>query len=368
MNQRLDELRNLLQEDPGSRRFFLLGDLLRKAGELGEAAEVLTQGLEHHPRYVAAMVSLGRIQLETDQFSDAERSFARALELDPENAVAARLIGETAEKAGELVRAIKAFKLARALTPGDVELEERIQKIERRLAGDIDDGPRVAEEASGIPERGVPVEPVTPPEPFETKEESPNEPDPFSYGVSIRRPREVVSVSEDDPFAMTSTGDTGVWLIADDVFAPSEIPYDSREGDVFGEDLVDEPPHELEPVEDHGVEMVPEPEPEFEPEPVSQSDFYRKLSLPTVTLARLALEQDDQPLAEETLKAILERDPGNREASDLLESLRDQVIPESAEPLSLEPSPSPADLLSAKASRLKDWMENIRTATERGAP
>ncbi|MEN8165340.1 MAG: hypothetical protein ABFS37_14515, partial [Acidobacteriota bacterium] len=85
-------------------------------------------------------------------------------------------------------------------------------------------------------------------------------------------------------------------------------------------------------------------------------------------LARLALEQNDRSLAEETLQAVLERDPANREAADLLENLHEDLIPGILEPPSSEPSVSQAELLAAKASRLKGWMESIRTAAERRAP
>ena len=92
------QLRQLLREDPTSRLFFQLGELLRKEGELDEAESVLRSGLDFHPRYVAAWISLGRVEFASTRWAAAERSYAHALELDPENVVAARLIGETAEE------------------------------------------------------------------------------------------------------------------------------------------------------------------------------------------------------------------------------------------------------------------------------
>jgi len=402
MNQRIDELRTSLRDDPGSRLFFQLGDLLRKAGESDEAAQVLSDGLEHHPRYVAAWVSLGRIQPDRSEFPDAERSFARALELDPENAVAARLIGETAERAGEWVRAIKAYKLARALSPRDPDLEARIEVIERRLAGEAEDtapisvGESLGDAASGFPESGFPVQPLTPPEPLPLDEPAPEKAEAFVDAVPARPPREVISISEDDPFAVTSTGDTGVWMVADDVFVPPETSIDRTADDVFGDASVDEPLPSPEPGPrsrpseekegrrgeaeggagpigyESGRELRPgrPPVPESVPEPIPEpeSDSAPELPLPTLTLARLALEQNDRPLAEETLLAVLERDPANREAADLLENMNEDMIPEMSEPPSSGQTASQADLLVAKASRLKGWMENIRAAAERRAP
>ncbi len=385
MNHRIVHLRTTLRDDPGSRLFFQLGDLLRKAGELHEAERVLVKGLESHPRYVAALMSLGRIQLDKAQFAEAERSFARALELDPENAIAARLIGETAERVGEAVRAIKAYKLARALMPGDAEIQARIEAIERLLAGGSEEAAPepVVEPFEPDPavfqESESPVQPVVPPEPFPAEVAAPEVSEPFAHAVSPRRPRELISVSEDDPFTATSTGDTGVWMVADDVFAPPESSYDTAADDVFGGQPVEEPlpepePEYLSPPEPEFVpapiaEATPEPEPEFEPEPEPEPapDFTQELSLPTVTLARLALEQDDRPLALETLKAVLDLDPENWEATQLLDQLSGDEVPEIVESPYSEMPISPAEVLAAKSARLKGWMENIRSADQRRA-
>lgn len=385
MNHRIDHLRARLRDDPGSRLFFQLGDLLRKAGELDEAEEILRGGLEEHPRYVAAWVSLGRIQLDEAEFSEAERSFAKALELDPENAVAARLIGETAEKAAEWVRAVKAYKLARALSPRDPDLDARIEAIERRLAGGPDDiTPERVEEPSGdeapeVAEIGVPGETATAPEPFAVEAPLPEHREPFGFTRPVSRSRVMISTSEADPFAVTSTGDTGVWMVADDVFAPPEPPFEPSVEDVFGGDQTDDvptlPPQDgFEPVDEPALEAESEIEPVIaetipeEPVVRPEAEPARELPLPTVTLARLALEQGDRPLAMEALQAVLERDPANREAGDLLERLDEDPNTEVSEPPSPEVSVTPVDLPVAKAEALKGWMENIRAAAERRAP
>ena len=45
------------------------------------------------------------------------------------------------------------------------------------------------------------------------------------------------------------------------------------------------------------------------------------IPLPTMTLARLAIDQGDLDLAERTLRGVLEREPGHAEAAELLETL-----------------------------------------------
>jgi len=351
--------------------------------------------LEHHPRYVAAWVSLGRVQLATAQYSQAERSFARALELDPENAVAARLIGETAEQIEEWVRAIKAYKLARALSPRDPFLEERIEAIENRLAGGPNElKPDPLEEPFAAASQPAPMpEASFEADPFPLSAPEPEVLDTHEVPPVIQRPREVISVSEVDPFTTGSTGNTGIWMVSDDVFAPPQEPEATTEADVFGAEEPDEAvaPEFEEAVEE--IEEIPEPvsvsEPEPEPltepapeleppaisEPIEEPppsvdgiEARDEVLLPTVTLARLALQQGDEALAEETLKAILKREPDNQEALDLLQGIEDgsQIVEMEASPD--EPSVTPADLLAAKAQGLRVWMESLREASERRAP
>lgn len=409
MNQRIDELRTRLRQEPGSRLFFQLGDLLRKAGELDEAEAVLIAGLDHHPRYVAPWVTLGRTQLDKAQFSDAERSFARALELDPENSVAARLIGETAERVGEWVRAIKAYKLARALSPIDQELEERIEAITRRLSGGPDDI-SVAPPRASFADMSVDGDDsetsslqVKPPEPFSADEEAPEPEEPFVVPLAPSRPRVIISMSEDDPFAPPSKGDTGVWMVADDVFAPPQVPPSQASADdVFGEESPeDEEPtivsgeefesaEELEVeepfVEESLIEPLTDDDSDLEPaatEPVSVEPddgldteaglspdpvYGQEISMPTVTLARLAFDQGDRPLAMETLRAILEKDPEHPEAKAFEAQLLLEENAEVGVELPSTPSLNPAEFLPTKAEALKGWMDNIRAAADRRAP
>ncbi len=131
MDYRLEQLRFELREDPSSRVFFKLGEHLRREGELDEAIEVLRAGLlGHHPRYIAAWVSLGRALLAAGDGAEAATALDRALELDPGNAVAARAAGEAAIVNQEWVKAVKALKRSRGLTPQDDALDERIIFVE----------------------------------------------------------------------------------------------------------------------------------------------------------------------------------------------------------------------------------------------
>jgi TolA protein len=193
MDYRIEQLRYLLREDPSSRIFFQLGELLRREGDPTEAVEILKKGLERHPRYVAAWVALGRAHRDSKALDEAMSAFEIALEIDRENPVAARLLGETAAEREDWLGAVKALKLTRALAGGDEELDAKITQVEAFLE---EDG-RLEQPA-----------PAAPPE--------------------IAKPErclEVVSLSADDPFA-PDADETEDWGPASDVFEVVEVPAD----------------------------------------------------------------------------------------------------------------------------------------------
>ncbi len=202
MDYRIEQLRYLLREDASSRIFFQLGELLRREGDAAEAVKVLRTGLERHPRYVAAWVSLGRSYRDLDSLAEAENAFETALGIDRENSAAARLLGETAAERGNWLQAVKALKLTRALTGGDDELNAQIARVEERLDED------------GRLERAV----AKPPR----------------VEAQARR-LEVVSFSGDDPFS-ASSDDADLGNVASDVFGFSEDSAELEEGVVSRED------------------------------------------------------------------------------------------------------------------------------------
>jgi len=189
MDYRIEQLRYLLREDPSSRIFFQLGELLRREGEPAEAVEVLESGLERHPRYVAAWVALGRAYRDLAALAEAVNAFETALAIDRENPVAARLLGDTAVEREDWLGAVKALKLTRALAGGDDELDAQIARVEARL----DDDGRLERAAVRSPQR-----------------------------APRARSLEVVSFSGDDPFAATSDEPDAAELTSD-VFDLAEV-------------------------------------------------------------------------------------------------------------------------------------------------
>ena len=158
-NPKIEELRSKLKTDPKSRLFFPLAEELRKAGQLGEAEQVLRTGLTGHAGYLSAWVSLGRVLKDQHKERDAIEPLSKAMAIDPGNLVVARLLAETYLALGEKVEAIKKYKLLYALLPGDEETEAIINRLDSEI-----NHPKVAVADAGPPPVAPPA-PAAPPPP-----------------------------------------------------------------------------------------------------------------------------------------------------------------------------------------------------------
>src|ERR1041385_435836 len=132
-NPKIEELRFRLKTDPKSRLFYPLAEELRKVGAFGDGEKVLRAGLEHHPTYLSAWVSLGRLLREQQKNDQAAEALKKALQLDPGNVVAARLLADAYLALGDKIEAIKKYKLVHALLPADQEPGGLIERLDREV-------------------------------------------------------------------------------------------------------------------------------------------------------------------------------------------------------------------------------------------
>ena len=158
-NPRIEELKSRLQADPKSRLFFPYAEELRKLKRLDEAEKTLRDGLAVHTSYLSAWISLGRVLRALGINSEAIEVLEKALALDPGNVVAARLLAEAYEETGDVVSAVKKYKLVAALLPGDDEVNEKIENLEAAAQQAESEAATERYSLSKIP-LTVPVEPV----------------------------------------------------------------------------------------------------------------------------------------------------------------------------------------------------------------
>src|SRR5712671_754228 len=132
INAKIEELQFRIKTDPRSRLFFPLAEELRRNSRLPEAEQVLRTGLLVHATYLSAWVSLGRVLREQNKNAEAVDALNTALQVDPGNVVAARLLADAYLDLGEKIEAIKKYKLVNALMPSE-ELEEKIANLDREI-------------------------------------------------------------------------------------------------------------------------------------------------------------------------------------------------------------------------------------------
>src|SRR4029453_9183300 len=100
-NPRIDELRRRVQQDPASIAFAALADEYRRAGLFHDAVETCRAGLQRHPAYVSARVTLGRSLVELGEFQEATEHLEQVLRSAPENLAAIRALADLHRRNGE---------------------------------------------------------------------------------------------------------------------------------------------------------------------------------------------------------------------------------------------------------------------------
>lgn len=108
-----------LAGDPHSRVFAPLADLLRQAGRLEDALDLLDDGLGRHPDYVSALVIKGQTLLDMGRVDQARPVLERVLELDGENFVVLRLLTEDARSRQAWEESIPLLEKLVVLDPDD---------------------------------------------------------------------------------------------------------------------------------------------------------------------------------------------------------------------------------------------------------
>jgi tetratricopeptide (TPR) repeat protein len=349
---KLEELRFKIKTDPKSRLFYQLAEELRKAGHFDESEQVLRSGLIVYPTYLAAWVSLGRTLREQKNDTEAVHALNRALELDPGNVVAARILADAYLALGNKLEAIKKYKLVHALLPSDEELRNVIDRLDRELQEPVpvavlpEEGgliarhpPAAVDAAEPAPEAEASFagdEPATvssfapeewraisPPSlPTEAQTDRFEETSPFDR----TRPPFEEAVPEEEVRREEATGDVEPMSVAHEE-SPFEEPVDGFSSAAFEVEapagmhieaapLVADVPEELLPeVFDTGDDIA-------EPTADDTSD--------TATMADLYVGQGLLDEARHIYGRILARDPGNADVRAKLEALSPRVNPKVA--------------------------------------
>jgi len=98
VNPRIEELRRRIQKDPASIAFAQLAEEHRRAGQFEDAVRVCQAGLEQHPAYLSARITLGRALLEMGRYDEAASEFEYVLKAAPDNLSATRELADIEQR------------------------------------------------------------------------------------------------------------------------------------------------------------------------------------------------------------------------------------------------------------------------------
>jgi tetratricopeptide (TPR) repeat protein len=94
VESRIEELRRRVEKDPASIAFAQLAEEYRRAGHYEESVRVARRGLERHPGYVSARVTMGRALIALQRVNEAYTELQEVVQSAPENLAAIRALAE----------------------------------------------------------------------------------------------------------------------------------------------------------------------------------------------------------------------------------------------------------------------------------
>jgi tetratricopeptide (TPR) repeat protein len=133
MSERLEDLRRRVEKDPASIAFAQLAEECRRLGRHQESIDICRDGLNRHPGYLSARVTLGRSLLHLGQLDEAEQELKTVLQGAPENLAALRAMGDIYRRRDDIPHALAQYQAALRLAPGDPELERGIEELSEAL-------------------------------------------------------------------------------------------------------------------------------------------------------------------------------------------------------------------------------------------
>jgi tetratricopeptide (TPR) repeat protein len=132
-SQRIEDLRRRVQKDPTSIAFAQLAEECRRAGVYQEAVDVCRAGLQLHPGYLSARVTLGRALIELNDLDTALAELEHVLKSAPENLAAIRGVAEIHHRQGSLALALTQYRAALALARNDPDLQRTVEELARQV-------------------------------------------------------------------------------------------------------------------------------------------------------------------------------------------------------------------------------------------
>jgi tetratricopeptide (TPR) repeat protein len=144
----IEKLEQRYHENP-QQWFAALADSYRKAGNLDLAVEVVRGGLEKRPNYASGHIVLGRCLLDMQKTLEAAAAFQQVLELDGENIIALKSLGEIAEQQGDIPGAKDWLSQLLEVDPMNDEARDNLERLSEIAIESPEDAEILQEQPSG---------------------------------------------------------------------------------------------------------------------------------------------------------------------------------------------------------------------------
>jgi tetratricopeptide (TPR) repeat protein len=124
------KLAERISKDPKSKLFVLLAEEYKKAGDIERSIHVLMEGLKNNPGYVTARSFLGRLLFEKGDLAASQKEFEEVTKSIPDNLMAQHKLGDLYVLQNRPTDALKHYKIALSLNPGDEDIAALVSDIE----------------------------------------------------------------------------------------------------------------------------------------------------------------------------------------------------------------------------------------------
>lgn len=223
VQKEIEQLEQRFSENAQGLVFAHLADAYRRAGEFAKAEGLLLHGLKTHATYTSAYNVLGRVYLESERYADAHEQFSKVLELDPQNLIALRALGDLAARGGRLEDARSWYERMLQIDPRSKEAQEGLDNLEAEgkaaEAEDVGEPGEGEEAVAPPPVLDVAAEPEAEQPPEEAAAVAEEAPQPWDFGelFTDMGPEEDLAEMGEQPI--------------EDLVADEEVSEPSDEGD-----------------------------------------------------------------------------------------------------------------------------------------
>ena len=318
-SSRVEELRKRYHENP--RRFFApLANEYRKSGLLDRAILLCQKHLSDQPGNMNGLIVYGQALFETGRHEEARDPFGAALELDPENLIALRHLGDIARLSDDRQEAQKWYGRVLEFDRRNDEVRELFEQVggsagEPASAKTVEVTPRAV--PSPVP-AATAAAAGTPRGPRRASLLDIN----FDFGETA--PAAPVSAKTPVPASAKTPTPASASLYATDADFPLlDSAVDEGDFTDLGESLLDLPPETAAPRDIVPVAglVVPHSTADVRPLPDLEPAEFRVPAIVTETMADLYLEQGFRSEGIDVYRTLLEQDPHDERLKHKLAAL-----------------------------------------------